>query len=55
MNITNLYYSKKRFSYFTKLLNNNIKELNRIEKLNKDIVILDNNKYLSDLPNLKVK
>lgn len=56
MYVTNSNYLKNRPFYFIKFSKGNTKESNKIKKLNKAAVILDNNnKYLLDLSNLKAK
>lgn len=56
ISVTNLACLKNRSSYFTKFLDCNTKESNKIKKLNKTTAISNNNnKHLLDLPNLKIK
>lgn len=57
MQITNWDYLENELFYFTKLLNNNIKELNKTWKIlyNAAIILNNNKKYPSDLPNLDAK
>lgn len=55
MHITKLDYLENRFFSFTKLLNNNIKKLNKVKELNKATILDNNNQYLLNLPDLKAK
>lgn len=49
-------YLEDKFFCFTKFSNSNIKESNRIEEIDKNTIILNNdNKYLSNLPHSKTK
>lgn len=56
IHITNLACLKNGSSCFTKFLDCNTKESNKIKKLNKTTAISNNNnKHLLDLSNLKIK